>query len=183
MTTIRLLTPADAELYWTLRVQALKDHPEAFATSYEEAIKRDHPIERVAQNLANVGNYTFGAFDPDKNLVGMVTLMEEQHLKLRHKANIFAMYVAPQMRSLGIGKQLLSAAIQQAHSIEGLIKLNLTVVRTNKAAKRLYEQCGFKVFGTETQALKVEEQFYDEDYMALVLEAKSRRMRLEERII
>lgn len=37
---IRLLQPTDGEKYWDLRLDALKQNPEAFATEYDEARQR-----------------------------------------------------------------------------------------------------------------------------------------------
>ncbi|WP_391118129.1 GNAT family N-acetyltransferase [Psychrobacillus sp. L3] len=165
---IKLLTPADASAYWDLRLEALQLSPEAFASSYEEAIQRKNPIERVENNLRTEGNYTFGAFDQHK-LVGMVTLVQESSLKLKHRANIFAMYVSPVTRGQGVGKALVTEAINKAKTIEGIEKLNLSVVSSNEAAKNLYTQLGFKVFGVEEKALKVEGTYYDEDHMVLIL--------------
>ncbi|WP_391205162.1 GNAT family N-acetyltransferase [Psychrobacillus sp. L4] len=165
---IKLLTPADASAYWELRLEALQQSPEAFASSYEEAIQRPNPIEHVENNLRTEGNYTFGAFDQNK-LVGVVTLVQESSLKLKHRANIFAMYVSPVTRGQGVGKALVTEAIRKAKTIEGIEKLNLSVVSTNEAAKKLYIQLGFKVFGVEEKALKVEDTYYDEDHMVLIL--------------
>lgn len=80
---VRLLTPSDAESYWALRIEGLKNYPEAFATSYEEAINKENPIEQVANNLKTKGNFTFGAFDEYEELIGVVTLIQEQHKKLQ----------------------------------------------------------------------------------------------------
>ncbi|MFJ7972137.1 GNAT family N-acetyltransferase [Psychrobacillus sp. NPDC096389] len=165
---IKLLTPTDASAYWDLRLEALQQSPEAFATSYEEAIKRANPIEQVEKNLQTVGNYTFGAFHQNK-LVGMVTLTQESYLKMKHRANIFAMYVSPQARGLGAGKALLIEAVNKAKSIEEIEQINLSVVSTNEKAKNLYSQLGFKVFGVEEKALKVANTYYDENHMALRL--------------
>lgn len=165
---IKLLTPIDASAYWELRLEALQQSPEAFATSYEEAKQRTNPIEQVEKNLQTEGNYTFGAFQQDK-LVGMVTLSQESYLKMKHRANIFAMYVSPQARGLGAGKALLIEAIDKAKSIEEIEKINLSVVSTNETAKNLYSQLGFKVFGLEEKALKVADTYHDEDHMVLSL--------------
>ncbi|GGA38759.1 GNAT family N-acetyltransferase [Psychrobacillus lasiicapitis] len=165
---IKLLTPTDASAYWKLRLEALQQNPEAFATSYEEAIQRANPIEQVEKNLQTEGNYTFGAFQQDK-LVGMVTLSQEGYLKMKHRANIFAMYVSPQARGLGAGKALLIEAIDKAKSIKEIEKINLSVVSTNEKAKKLYSQLEFKVFGVEEKALKVADTYYDEDHMVLSL--------------
>ncbi|WP_404451543.1 GNAT family N-acetyltransferase [Virgibacillus necropolis] len=165
---VRLLTPSDAEKYWKLRLEALRQNPEAFATSYEEAIKRENPIEQVATNMDADGNYTFGAIENDE-LIGMVTLMEEKHLKLQHRANIFAMYVTPEKQGKGVGKSLLSEVINKAKAIDKFEKLNLTVVKTNAKAKGLYTKLGFQSFGLEEQALKIDGKYYDEEYMVLFL--------------
>ncbi|MBM6617417.1 GNAT family N-acetyltransferase [Bacillus suaedaesalsae] len=165
---IRLLTREDAKLYWQLRLEALQQNPEAFSSSYEEAIKREFPIEQVAKNFEAPGNFTFGAFE-EKALVGVVTLIQEQNLKLRHIANIFAMYVTPGHQGKGIGKLLVTEAINKAKTIKEIEKIKLSVVSSNEKAKRLYNSVGFQAYGFEEKALKVNAKYYDEYHMSLLL--------------
>ncbi|WP_337020117.1 GNAT family N-acetyltransferase [Oceanobacillus massiliensis] len=165
---IRLLNASDAKSYWDLRLEALKQNPESFATSYEEAITRSNPVEVVAENFNSGGNFTFGAF-ANGELIGVVTLLLEKQLKLRHRATIQALYVSPKMRGCGTGKSLLLQTIRHAESIDRIEKLNLAVVATNSHAKALYEQLGFKVFGFEERALLIGDNYYDEEYMVLFL--------------
>jgi RimJ/RimL family protein N-acetyltransferase len=165
---IRLLTPDDAKVYWEMRLEALKNHPEAFATSYEEALQRENPIEEVASRLKGEGDYTFGAFQGDA-LIGTVTLVQDKITKMKHRAHIFAMYVNPSHRRSGAGKALVTAAINHAKKIPELIKLNLTVVSSNEKAKKLYTSLGFKTYGIEEKALTVNETYYDEELMVLFL--------------
>ncbi|MEK4520407.1 GNAT family N-acetyltransferase [Psychrobacillus sp. FSL W7-1457] len=165
---IRRLTSDDARAYWELRLEALQNSPEAFGTSYEEAIQRENPIKRVRANFKVDGNYTFGAYEGTR-LIGMVTLLQESTLKMKHRANIFAMYVSPLGRRKGIGRSLMEQAIKQARETYEIEKINLTVVADNKSAKNLYLQLGFKVFGIEEMALKVEDVYYEEHHMTLIL--------------
>jgi RimJ/RimL family protein N-acetyltransferase len=46
---------------------------------------------------------------------------------------------------------------------------NLAVVTTNAAAISCYARCGFKVYGTEPQALYYDSVMYDELLMARIL--------------
>lgn len=165
---VKMLTPEDAKSYWELRLEALQLNPEAFLTTYEEAAGRENPIEQTTRNLAKEGNFTFGAFE-DTVLIGMVTLLCESHEKLQHRANIYAMYVKPVKRKLGVGKALISAAIEQAKTLTRIEKINLTVNACNESAKRLYSAFGFKTFGYEERSLKYAKNYYDEEHMVLSL--------------
>lgn len=163
---IRLLNPADAETYQLLRLEALKGHPEAFASSYEE--EKEFSVDKYRSRLQpSEESFSFGAFINDR-LVGVVTLMRENKKKLCHRANIFAMYVAPDIRGIGAGKTLMGAAINQATEL-GVEQIYLTVESSNVPAIKLYESVGFMVYGKDKHSLKIGERYYDEDHMVLYL--------------
>jgi RimJ/RimL family protein N-acetyltransferase len=163
---IRLLNPADAKSYWNLRLEALKEYPEAFLTSYEEVIKVENPIEETAERLNAEGSFTFGAFE-NHELIGIVTLVQEKALNIQHRANIFAMYVTSNKQGQGVAKALLTEAINKAKSIDSIEKINLSVEANNEAAKKLYTQVGFKVYGVEEKALKMNGTYFDDEHMVL----------------
>jgi len=73
---IRKLTSDDAEVYWNLRLEALQQDPEAFATTYEDAISRVDPLKSVASKMAADDSATLGAFI-DNELVGVMTITQE----------------------------------------------------------------------------------------------------------
>ncbi|MFE5320226.1 GNAT family N-acetyltransferase [Paenibacillus sp. NPDC056579] len=165
---IRVLGSADAEVYREVRLRALKEHSEAFLADYETELQK--PIEVFRQNLAPAeGKFTLGCFSDSKQLVGIVTLVRETKPKIEHKANIYAMYVAPEARGQQVGRSLLNELLQRAKSFDGLELIKLTVVSNNGAAKRLYASLGFTVYGTEARAVKVNGTYLDEDMMILTL--------------
>ncbi|RHW38103.1 GNAT family N-acetyltransferase [Neobacillus notoginsengisoli] len=161
---IRRIVPEDAEQYRRLRLDALKEHPEAFAVSYEE--ERAYPLDFFKERFSEDNATTFGAFDGEK-LAGVVTLVREAKSKLSHRANIFAMYVAPEYRRAGVGKKLLAEAIRKAKQLEGVTHLYLSVTSTNLPAKKLYESIGFTTYGIDRHALKIGGQVFSEDLMSM----------------
>ena len=165
---IRILNSfEDAEKYRMIRLESLKNTPEAFATSYGE--EKDLSSEEFKNKLQSKTSFTYGAFNQGE-LVGIITLYQEKLIKLQHRAHIGAMYVHPSKRGLGIGKALMEEAIKKAKSIEGLEQVYLAVVSTNESAKKMYSLLGFEVFGTEKKGLKLEKNIYfDVDFMILYL--------------
>lgn len=163
---IRILEPEDAEIYRAIRLEALQKHPEAFSSSYEEEL--DSSIERFRSRLKDELTFTFSAVE-NNQLLGVVTLMVEQKKKLKHRANIFAMYVKHEKRRFGIGKILMLEAIKTAREIVDVEQIYLTVTSSNEPAKKLYHSLGFKTYGIDKRALKIENEYFDDELMILVL--------------
>jgi RimJ/RimL family protein N-acetyltransferase len=164
---IRLLEAPDAEIYREIRLDSLKESSESFLTTYE--IESERPIEQIRQNLiATDSRFTVGAFI-NNELVGIVTFVRESNLKINHKGNVYAMYVSPKNRGQGIGKSLMTELVKRAKRISGLEQINLSVISNNNTAKRLYESIGFNKYGTERNALKSGDLYWDDDLMCIRL--------------
>jgi RimJ/RimL family protein N-acetyltransferase len=167
---IRQLTDTDALAYHELRLRGLREHPEAFTSSFEEESRK--PLAwaqtRLAHSPAAAYNFVLGALS-DATLIGILGVSVEPRAKSKHKGNVFGMYVAPEYAGRGVGQRLLTTCIQRAREVPGLEQLQLTVTEGNVRAKTLYEKAGFRAFGLEQNALKIGGQYFDKCHMTLDL--------------
>lgn len=169
---IEPITPETFPAWRTLRLRALKEHPDAFGASWgwyaglSETDSREHFAARQGPR-----SQVWGAFMEDGPLVGTVGMYCDDGPKMAHRAHIWGMYVAPEARGQGIGERLVEAAIAFAEGIDGILQIHLAVTSHNLAAKQLYERLGFVRYGVEPRVLIVDGVGYDEDLMVLMLDS------------
>ena len=165
---IRQLERADASVYRAFRLRGLRDHPEAFTSSFEEENLR--PLDYTEQRLAAGPNEKlWGAFVAG-TLAGMVGLSRETRQKNRHKASLIGMYVAPNYAGQGIGLALVQRLLSQA-AADGVELIVLTVTDGNARASALYASAGFACFGTEPDAMRIGPLRFGKRHMYLQLPA------------
>lgn len=141
----------------------MQSDPLAFVTTAAEFAVRSR--ESLAQQLApSATAVTFGAF-VEGELAGLLSLVRETRPTIAHRANIFGVSVRPQYRKCGCATALLRAALAQAQSWEGVTSLHLTVTETQTAARKLYRQHSFEVWGRQPDAVRHEGKLYAEDWM------------------
>jgi ribosomal protein S18 acetylase RimI-like enzyme len=133
---LRLLGPADAQAFQQIRLDALRDTPSAFSSSYEE--ERDTPLAAVAEQLTPAPErFVVGAFEDGRSSASPGLHREEQ-AKLSHKAVLWGVYVAPEARS-GHRAQAPRPRDRGGRVDAGLAQINLSVNSANAAALALYE--------------------------------------------
>ncbi|CAM3581342.1 GNAT family N-acetyltransferase [Deinococcus frigens] len=147
-----MLTAEDAAAYREVRLAALHHDPDAFITTAAEFEVRT--AESVATQIAPRQTFiAFGAFVGNE-LMGLLSLGREERPRLKHRANIFGVSVSPQARSQGCGDALMRAALAHARGWDGVTSVHLSVTETQTAARRLYERHGFRVWGTQPDAVR-----------------------------
>lgn len=156
---MRRLVSHDAQAFRALRLQCLRDHPEAFTSDHDsEAAK---PLSATVDRIN--AQALFGAFDGEQ-MVGMIGLDRETRPQNRHKAHVVAVYVAPSHLGRGVAQQLVHTVIDHARQ-QGVQRLVLTVTHGNDRAQALYERLGFAVFGIEPDAILVKGILYAKVHM------------------
>ena len=164
------MTGDDADEFRRLRLRALKEHADAFGSSYEteSAAPIEATAERLRRNAEAEDSFTLGAYWGSR-LVGMVGFYQEAREKTRHRGSIWGMYVPSEEQGKGVGRALLTRAIELARALPGLEQVELQVVTRNTRAVGLYSSLGFETYGTEPRALFVDGEYLDEEHMVLLL--------------
>ena len=168
------LTGDDAGDFQGLRLRALKEHPDAFGSSYEA--ESALPLEDVAAKMRRTAEsphaFTLGAY-LDGVLVGMVGFYRDAWgEKVRHKGHVWGMYVVSERQGAGVGTALMRELLARAGRIPGLEQVHLCVVTRNEAARSLYASLGFETYGVEPNALIVDGERLDEAHMVIRMKGR-----------
>jgi ribosomal protein S18 acetylase RimI-like enzyme len=165
---IRLLTPDDAEDWWHLRLQALRNDPAAFADSAEEHLKTTVETARGLLGKSDpASNFIVGMFE-DGKLIGTAGFFRRKNNKERHKGHIWGVYVRPESRGKGIGSALMKEIVRRTRAAQGIEQITL-VASANLPAQRLYKALGFESYGIEPHSLKIGKDYVDDVLMVLWL--------------
>lgn len=173
---IRPAVVEDAAALRELRLEALANHPEAFAADYtataagstETWVERITEYARENQGVICVAATFHGeaGSDPgESRLVGMLGLFREHWPKTRHSGTIWGVYVKEEWRGFRLAEALIDECIAWAQA-QGLRIVKLGVNTANTPAIRCYARCGFTVYGIDPQVIFYNGVFYDELLMA-----------------
>lgn len=170
----RLLRQNDCNSYRSLRLKSYQEAPFAFSESYED--EQHRVLADFAMELKIQGQppewFVLGAFSEINKLIGFVKFRRDTRSKARHKSMIHAMYVVPEYRKAGIGKQLVLNLLNRVKQLDGLEQVHLWVLHAEgfKSASNFYKKCGFESQGTQVKKdLKIGNTYIDAEYMVMYL--------------
>ncbi len=137
----------------TLRLQALRDAPRAFGSTFErEAAFPDERWQALAASGASGLNDVAVVADVDGAWVAMARgyLERRDEPDARPAAWLIAVYVDPRWRGHGLGRAVSGAVVDWARE-RGAGEVLLHVGDWNDLARRVYEHLGFEPTGVRTR--------------------------------
>jgi ribosomal protein S18 acetylase RimI-like enzyme len=145
MVKMRRLVPDDWQQLRRIRLEALRDSPDAFASTLDA--EEGLGVENW-RDLLSRGTWLVALHEAEP--IGIVAAVREcgQPARIRH---VTSLWVAPSWRGRGVGGGLLRGLLKQL-SDEGVEFVWLWVFDTNQAAQKLYRRLGFASTG-ERQSL------------------------------
>jgi RimJ/RimL family protein N-acetyltransferase len=125
-----------------VRLAALAESPDAFGSTLEEERRAGEEEWRGwATGDDWAGEVATFVADDGTGFVGMATgFHADDEPALVH---LFAMWVPPERRREGIGRELVEAVVTWAGHQAGVEEVVLRVTTTNEAAGHFYVSCGF----------------------------------------
>jgi ribosomal protein S18 acetylase RimI-like enzyme len=136
--SVRPIKPGEWHLYRDTRLYALRDSPDAFASTYEEEALRADQSWKARIISAFSSNYDHALFALANNQVCGLAWG-----KLSADAvDIFQMWVNPKSRGLGAGRALLDELLAWARTC-GALRVRLGVTAADTPAMHLYKAFGF----------------------------------------
>jgi dihydropteroate synthase len=135
--TVRSVRPEDWRVWRDLRWRALADAPDAFGQTLAESQGHDEAWWKA--NALEQPGRTLLLAEREGAAVGMAVgaLAAEPRT-----ANLFAMWVAPEARRLGVARDLV-AAVKRWAGLAGASQLELRVAESNTSAVAVYVAEGF----------------------------------------
>ena len=163
---IRKLQPHESAIYGEVVLACLKNAPEFFGTTYEEAASTPKFSFETYIETNSQDHMMFGGFDGER-LIGLTALNRMARKRTSHRGEVVQVYVEPVYRGQNIGEKLLRHALDYAFGLEGIEQVQLSVISSNTTAIKLYEKLGFKTFGVQPKYFKVDNGYLDQQFMQL----------------
>lgn len=137
---IRRLNPGEADLYRTVRLESLKESPEAFASTYESALERSGESWRQQADASATGNDRATFIVLADRPVGVATLYRNP--EKFEEGEMIQVWVSPEHRGGEVAGDLLRTLFSWAVAND-FQTIVAEITPNNTRALRFYEKHGF----------------------------------------
>jgi ribosomal protein S18 acetylase RimI-like enzyme len=160
--TIRSAMEKDAKCLAEVRLQ-IDGETENLDREQGEAYIDETDFKQIIKEDSERANHLFLVADVNDRIVGFSRCEGNPLKRTSHKVE-FGVCVLKEYWGYGIGKKFLEECVQWADA-NGIKKMNLNVLETNKKAIKLYQKYGFEIEGI----LKKDKILSDGNYYNTVL--------------
>jgi RimJ/RimL family protein N-acetyltransferase len=164
--TLRKLVPEDAAELLSLQHQLDQEsnfmllEPDERQTSLQQ-------VKEMVESFANADSSILIGAEAEGKLAGYLSARGGSVRRNRHSAYV-VVGILKQYQGMGIGNGLFREMDTWA-AVNGIVRLELTVMTHNQRALALYTKFGFVIEGTKRKSLHVDGQWVDEYYMGKIL--------------
>lgn len=144
---IRRLNPGESALYRALRLEALKESPHAFSTTYASALERneDSWIQQADGSATGPDRATFVVIA--ERPVGLAAIY--RNTNDLSTGELIQMWIAPEHRGGPLASELVEALLGWA-ARQGFGTIRAEVTPGNSRALRFYQKCGFSQLDSDS---------------------------------
>lgn len=140
------LTSDQWKEYRALRLESLKEDPEAFGATYEEnASKTDEEWKSRLERAQKLKNYWMFFAKLNGEIVGMLGARETIPPDSDPTIKIYSVFVAKHARGKGISKKLMLHLLKEVTKNPKWKKARVKVFPTQEIAINLYKSLGFEI--------------------------------------
>ncbi len=142
MVEIRRIKIGEAGLYKQVRLDSLKESPEAFGSTYDESVQRSSEswIKQVDQSATGSDRATFLVF-VDRQPVGLAALYRME--KDDKMGELLQVWIAPVYRRQGLALKLMTTVFEWAKK-NNFHSVAAGIMSGNQSAMSFYLNIGFK---------------------------------------
>lgn len=163
---IRHITPDDAEKFVNLILQVERESDFMIFEADERKLTPEQQRSQIEMMLKE-DNSTILVAEVEENLVGYLVAKGGRARRNNHTVYL-VVGILDQYRGKGIGTKLFTELENWARNHK-IHRLELTVIRSNRAALFLYSKMGFRIEGIKRDSLFINGQYVDEYYMSKIL--------------
>lgn len=145
MAIVHSVTTSDWRAYRELRLRALRESQDAFASTYEYESAREEGEWEVRVSAMASSSSAQAFFASQHNEVCGLVWCKSSGIEV-DVVELFQMWVAPDVRGFGVGRALLERAVTWAIG-QGAQRVRLGVTLADSSAMRLYKASGFHPVG------------------------------------
>jgi len=146
--------------YKDLKIEAIKNEPAAFSHELQDALNMTE--EEWKSPLINKdGNGILVFAESEGKLIGMAGGRFFSKEKFKHNASLENLYVSPEYRGKGVGKELVELRmriIKERPSVKNVI---CEVFTSQQASLELHKKLGFEVGGVIKDFLFIDGKYFD----------------------